>query len=81
MKPVIHFEPFETEGKEFLVPATHHDDHALWDVGLDDLSEPVMEWRGLQVWERFKGIPLSVANLLKLESVCEVRISQQTIDK
>lgn len=84
-KPTISFEPFtDNIGGEFLIPCTHHDLFKIEDLGLKQFTEIVKDhsfsWKERDR-ERFLGLRLSVVNLVMLEKLCKIEISQQTIDK
>lgn len=83
----IDFEPFEVNGKEFLVPCSCQDfinlELALAEKDLKMLEmviEPIREGE-ISGRARFEAVPLSVENLVALEGICKIRIEQQTIDK
>ncbi len=84
-KPVVCFEPFtDNIGKEFLIPASHHDEFRLEELGLDQFMVKVFQhsfhWSEPHR-ERFEGFPLCVSNLVMLEKLVKIEIKQQTIDK
>jgi hypothetical protein len=84
-KPTVTFEPYtDNIGGEFLIPRTHHDLFKIEDLGLNQFMEMVMDhslaWNQ-KSRERFLGLRLSAANLVMLEKLCKIEISQQTIDK
>lgn len=83
-KTLIEFEPFQNDdGREYLVPVSASDAFELSDSGLDSLLVDVIakatSFKNSRV--RFDAIPLNVANLVALEEKCNIKISQQTIDK
>lgn len=86
-KFTIDFEPFEVNGKEFLVPCSFWDfenlKNLLAEVGLEMLEMVLEPIRKDEISRRgrFQAVPLSVENLVALQEICKIGITQQTIDK